>query len=501
MKPSICLINPPSIFLLDERTIPSLGMLKVAAVLEQQGYPVSALDLNGVENYEDVIREHIATHKVDWYGITATTPQMPAVNKITSVLRGCSSARIVLGGPHPTLISAARKKEVKNGISGRAVKAFDQMLAMFDSVVAGDGESAIFEVLNNETAFVDADEISSPLFLTEMKYEKDPFPARHLIDLDSYHYAIEGINATSLIAQLGCPFGCGFCGGRSSKMLRKIRTRSTDSIVRELRQIHERYGYKAYMFYDDELNVNKSIVELMYGIKKLQDELKTEFRLRGFMKSQLFTDEQAAAAKAAGFKIILVGFESGSARILDNINKQATKEENTRCVQIAKRHGLKIKALMSVGHPGESRETIKETEQWLLDNLDSQDDFDCTVISTYAGTPYYDEAKETSPGIWTYTTKSGDRLHAVEVDYSTTSDYYKGVPGEYKSYVYTDYLSSEEIVKLRDELEKNVREILGIKYNAGAPAVKFEASMGQLPGTIFRQVETKQVESLKLNVV
>ena len=50
----VCLITPPSIFLLDERVFMTLGILKVAAVLEQAGVEVEMLDLSGVENYEEV---------------------------------------------------------------------------------------------------------------------------------------------------------------------------------------------------------------------------------------------------------------------------------------------------------------------------------------------------------------------------------------------------------------------------------------------------------------
>ena len=101
-------------------------------------------------------------------------------------------------------------------------------------------------------------------------------------------------------------------------------------------------------------------------IEQRQKQCGAEWRLRGFIKSQLFTDEQAQAMYAAGFRWILVGFESGAERILTNINKQATRDENTRCMEIARRHGLKVKALMSIGHPGESFETIEETRKWLL---------------------------------------------------------------------------------------------------------------------------------------
>src|SRR3990167_3934033 len=104
--------------------------------------------------------------------------------------------------------------------------------------------------------------------------------------MSSYRYQIEGRDAVSLIAQLGCPFGCGFCGGRNSATLRQIRTRTSQSIVKEIEELHHTYGYTGFMFYDDELNVSKSMVELMKAITALQRRLGVEFRLRGFIKSE-----------------------------------------------------------------------------------------------------------------------------------------------------------------------------------------------------------------------
>ena len=74
----VCLITPPSIFLLDERVFMTLGILRVAAALEGAGHEVELLDLSGIENFEEVIRLHSETSKADVFGLTATTPQMPA---------------------------------------------------------------------------------------------------------------------------------------------------------------------------------------------------------------------------------------------------------------------------------------------------------------------------------------------------------------------------------------------------------------------------------------
>ena len=427
----ICLIVPPSLFLLDERVFMTLGILKVAAVLEQSGVAVDVLDLSGIANFEGVIRDYCLQNNATAFGITATTPQLPASTKVLRTIRESAPfAKVILGGPHITLVNSARKREQRLRINGRAIVAFNQLASDYDVLVAGDGEGAIFRAIQEDAkGLIDADDPKSVLFLTNQQLTEQPFPARHLVDVQSYHYTIDGVPALSMIAQLGCPFECGFCGGRNSPFLRRVRTRTSKSIVAEMVHLYRTYGTHGFMMYDDELNVNKSIVQLMELIRKTQDDLGVEFRLRGFIKSELFSETQAKVMYSAGFRWILVGFESGSPRILENISKKASRDDNTRCLEIAHKAGLKVKALMSIGHPGESPETIQETQDWLLEVR--PDDFDLTIITTYPGTPYYDNAVQhpDKPGIWVYTyEKTGDRLYSLEVDYRTVADYYKGDP-------------------------------------------------------------------------
>lgn len=493
MKPKkICLIIPPSVFLLDERVFMTLGILKVAAVLEQARIKVDILDLSGFSNFLDIIRDYIKQEtNVYYFGLTATTPQLPATVKIAWMIRDCrKDAKIILGGPHVTLVNAAHKKELSLGKRGRAFEAMAQLEEVFDVLVAGDGEEAIFIALEeNSPRIVDADQTGSALFLTNDRLTLSPWPARHLVDVGSYHYTIDGISATSLIAQLGCPFGCGFCGGRESPTFRKIRMRTSENIVNEMVFLHKTYGFNGFMMYDDELNVNPKMLELMELITKTQNDLEVEWRLRGFIKSQLFTNEQADAMYKAGFRWILVGFESGSEEILKAINKKATRRENTRCMEIARRHGLKVKALMSIGHPGESPDTIEATRSWLLEV--KPDDFDVSVITCYPGTPYYDYAlpHPEKRECWVYTYRpTGARLYQHDVDFKETAEYYKGNPdGGYKAFVYTDFLTSEDIVQERNRLEIKVRQDLDIPFNKGVTAMRYEHSMGQgFPENILR---------------
>src|SRR5262249_41644817 len=154
----VCFVIPPSVFLLDERVFMTLGLLRVAAVLEQAGYPVEVLDLSGIENYEQVAAIHASSSDARIFAMTATTPQLPAASRIANVTREASeSCRLILGGPHITLVNAAFKRERTTGTKGRATAAFEKCAQTFDVLVAGDGEDAIFlAVGDNPPALIDA---------------------------------------------------------------------------------------------------------------------------------------------------------------------------------------------------------------------------------------------------------------------------------------------------------------------------------------------------------
>lgn len=457
--------------MIDDRVFLTLGILKVGAVLKQAGYEVDHLDLSGVKNYEEAARDYSGGAEV--FAFTATTPQLPAAVKIRHVLSG----RSILGGPHATLVHAAARKG-----NPRATTALSGLVREFGTVVAGDGEKAIFAALN-QTGVVDADNPLCDLWQSSSDFNESPWPSRDLTDIESYHYAVDGHKALSIIGQLGCPFECAFCGGRNSSMLRRIRTRQPEGIVREMLHLHHKYGVDGMMFYDDELNVNRGMVDLMRKIKQTG----IDWRLRGFVKSELFTDEQAEAMYDAGFRWLLCGFEAAHPRILRNINKKATVEDNTRMLQTAHRHGLKVKALMSVGHPAESEETVYAMRDWLLEQ--KPDDFDVTVITVYPGTPYYDSAVEISPNVYCFETH-GDKLYSNDVDFMQEMAYYKGRSGEYHAFVWTDFLSRERLARLRDEVEAEVREKLGIPYPKAGAEVLYEHSMGMpLPSSILRSAQ------------
>jgi len=494
------LIVPPSPFLTDQRVFPQLGILKVAAELRNNKNPVTVLDLSGYNNYPEIIREFCRSDNSVNYCFSATTPQIPFAAQVAQIVKEEKpEANLVLGGPHVTLAYSAYMRDMITGQTRRGTETFEQLKGYFNTLVAGDGEMAIFYAIDkNPRSIIDASSRKSPLFLKRGTLENFARPARDLIDLESYKYYIKeregSFRATSVIAQLGCPFECGFCGGRNSDFLRLTRTRNVGDVIEEISEVvlaseNWEEPIRGIMFYDDELNVSPgSLEELCIGLIEMQREMGVQMAFRGFVKAELFTKKQAELMYRAGFRVLLTGVESGSDEILTAMKKHTTRDINSRCVKLAHDAGLSVKFLMSIGHPGETRNTINESVKWVLANYREGDDVDWTVITQFPGSKYFDDSIYVpSEDAWLYIAHNGSRLWSKQVDYIHEATYYKGIPGEYTAYVWTDELSPDDLVSLRDEAESITRSIMGLPNIMSVEPNPFEHSMGQgLPPQILK---------------
>ena len=170
---AVCLITPPSPFLLDERVFMHIGILKVASSLESKGHVVEFLDLSGIENYLKVVEDYCRSTKIKTFGLTASTPQVPFAVQIAQTIRAtCPDSKIILGGPHVTLMHTASKREIKKGLekSNRATEDVNKLSELFDVLVCGDGEYTIFGALEIDKGIIDADDRKSPYFLTNQQF-------------------------------------------------------------------------------------------------------------------------------------------------------------------------------------------------------------------------------------------------------------------------------------------------------------------------------------------
>ncbi len=109
------------------------------------------------------------------------------------------------------------------------------------------------------------------------------------------------------------------------------------------------------------------------------------------------------------------------------------------------------------------------------------------MITEYPGTPYWDRSEQVAGDTYCYT-YNGDKLYSTDIDFNKEQAFYKGRAGDYHSFVWTDFLTPERLVMLRDAVEDEVRTKLKLAYPTAPSAVQFESSMGQrhIPSHILR---------------
>jgi len=418
----IALIVPNAPFLADPLGFPHLGILYISASLKQAGYEPQVYDLTG--------RTDIPKIDADIIGITATSPLFHSAIKIMEkVKQDNPSATFIIGGPHATV---APETCVEAG---------------FDITITGEGEHAIVGVVQElETPRRKIPPITRAKPIDPLDYL--PYPDRDAIDMNKYHYYLFGKRLTNIQTQRGCSYGCAFCCGRDIDSYRWARQHSVQYVRGEIHLLQRKYAINAFMFFDDEFNLNKKHTLEMCKMLKEEDII-----WRAMIRSNLFDEELAKAMAEAGCKELGCGVETGSPTIKKNINKGTTIEQDFKARELCRKYDIKFKCFIVVGLPGENYQTFNQTREWI--RKAQPDNFDYTILVPYPGSP-----------IWNHPENYDIQFDKEEIIKSHFDDtFYKGKNLTGISFVSTSALSREEIVRLRMELEKEFPRMISTPWS------------------------------------
>lgn len=219
-----------------------------------------------------------------------------------------------------------------------------------------------------------------------------------------------------------------------------VRAMNPQRIQDELRHVRDTYGIHGAMFFDDELNLDKKrMLAICAKIKELGDIV-----WRGFMVTAKFDKEIAEACKESNCYEVASGIESGSPTILKNIKKPATLDLNRKFLVTGKKAGLRTKAFMIIGLPGESWQTIKESYTFIKSLGEYQpDDVDFSILQVYKGSGIYKNPMD------------------VEFeDYDSDKMYYKSSPDSYTDLiqVQTKAMTKYDLVAARNFMEATFKK-------------------------------------------
>lgn len=368
---------------------PPLGLAYIGAVLEKNGYEVKILDASAPYakySLDDVVRE-VRNFSPDVIGVTITITFAKYSHLLMKELAKQINVPIVAGGPHPSLLP---HEALDNGA---------------DIVVRGEGEISFLEIMDWINAekelkdilgisFTDKDGKFVDNQVRPLNDDLDflPFPAKHLFNINHYvKKPKEIVKYGNIITSRGCPFACTYC---SSKIFgRRVRFRSPENIVAEIKHLKDTYGISKFVFLDDCAALNSK--RMMKLCQMMMDE---NLNIRWICITRVDTVDKnlLKEMKKAGCISIDYGVESGNPETLKKIKKGFTLEKVENALRETHEVGINSMVNFMHGFPWETtndlnitRRFIKKIRPW-VDSI-----MPAGIVIPFPKTELYEEYKDT----------------------------------------------------------------------------------------------------------
>jgi radical SAM superfamily enzyme YgiQ (UPF0313 family) len=331
----------------------SHGLAILAACVRQKGFDVDLLDLRALHSWEH-LRSELVARNPDVVGVSMMSVDYnPAMECLRIVRELLPKAMTIVGGPHPTLALDEVKDDPR-----------------IDHIFLGEAEITLPEFLSRLQR---GDPSARIIPAVQPDLDALPF-ADHEFFLQEWHkwgYTLDSPEApfavelpppfVTIIAGRGCIYNCSYCQPAERVIFgRTVRRRSVPNVMAELQELHQRYHFNSFMFHDDCLTEDRDWV-----IEFCQAYRAAGFTQPFFCQSRadiiVKNEDMVRLMAEVGLRGYLIGFESGSDRVLRFIRKGTQRWHNLKAAEICKKYGISIWANYMLGLPTETREEVMQT--------------------------------------------------------------------------------------------------------------------------------------------
>jgi anaerobic magnesium-protoporphyrin IX monomethyl ester cyclase len=383
---------------------PPYGAVYIGTWLKQNGYEVELLnlDINRICNKEVI--EHITKLKPDVVGFSAiVSTSYGYVKELTFALKKYSAdLKIIMGGQLSNaanvVLSSMPMDVVVIGegelTTVNLLKAFqnDQNLQEIPGIAFKQGNEVIFTPPGSQVQNLDSlpdpdwDLINMDFYLVDPFERWGSFNITKNFDHRFTEKKRQGKKSFTIMTGRGCSDWCSFC----CRNIKGLRKNSADRILDMMEHLIKKYNVGYFTFGDESFSSHKKWV--LDFLKKLDERnLDILFYVLG-ARVDTIDKELLIALKKSGCFMIEYGFEHGSQRMLDLMEKRSTIAENLKAYWWTKEVGLFTVPANVINMPGETSETINETIKFLT-SLDVKNmQFFVNYAQAHPGTPLYDYA-------------------------------------------------------------------------------------------------------------
>ncbi len=189
------------------------------------------------------------------------------------------------------------------------------------------------------------------------------FPDWGLCDYKFYAHPSYGrlkVQKTSSIDIMmgrGCYYSCNFC---AYSALSKPRYHSTQYLIEQLKFMQSNYDINCVYFIDSSIGSRQKLL-VDFCEKLIRTGLSKSIEWLANIRVNQINENLIKLMWKAGCRFLFYGFESGSQRILDRMNKKTTVEQNIKAAELHNKHRFPYNASIIFGYPGETESDIRKT--------------------------------------------------------------------------------------------------------------------------------------------
>lgn len=375
-----------------------LGVLYIASVLEQAGHEVDVCDMNALRTIDPNRERWLRAYRrpYDFIGLSGLIVTYQEQRRYLDYIMENYAA---FGSPF--LISGGGLATSVPGFTFRNMPEL-HMLAL------GEGEQTILDVVSDRIDNADTDGLiyrkygchisTKPRSLIQ-DLDTIPFPAWEKVPVEIYlrnpiwggvvknssGIDYKAKRSMNLIVSRGCPYSCNFC--YHYVFGKKYRMRSEKNVIEEIRTLKSLYDIDFVGFVDDNTTAIRS-----WTINFCEELIKADLQIHWGCSARVnqVDPDLLSVMKQAGCEWIGFGVESASPKILEAMNKKTDPETAARAIQMVRNAGIYANATFICGYPGETRDDLRMTAQFMKETNCLNSMFYATP---YPGTKLYEDAK------------------------------------------------------------------------------------------------------------
>src|SRR5215471_5612213 len=405
----VCLISAPTANQLGNRTVREVdaarimgelapvGILSLAAVLEEKGLQPEVVDLNRVyfewlqsSHQQERSREAdfcrfagswFADRQFDFFGLSTVCSSYPLTIRIAGELkRRHPESTVTLGGPQASVVDLSTMRAypfIDLVVRGEAEQTLPQLLDALDS------RSSVASV-PGVTFRRGGEMLRTPDAPLILDLDSLPFPAFHLFPDVRFcrHFPME--------LGRGCPFACTFCS-TNDFFRRRFRLKSPEHVIAEMRRVKQTYGINSFELVHDMFTVDRKRVVAFCEALVASGE---QFYWGCSARTDCIDEELIELMARAGCRGIFFGIESGSPRMQKIIDKGLDLNDSAARVQSCDKFKINTAVSLIAGFPEETLDDLRQTAAFFVDSLRfDHADAQLSILSPLADTPIQKQHK------------------------------------------------------------------------------------------------------------